>query len=56
MEPLEWSIAMNSEGRSESEWLREMKRTAPNKMETIDQIIAYIAHCGLQTRSARRAR
>ena len=26
MEPLEWSIAMNSEGRSENDWLREMKR------------------------------
>lgn len=42
-------------GRSESDWLREMKRTAPNKMETIDQIIAYIAHCGYNT-LARRAR
>ena len=52
MEPLEWSIAMNSEGRSESDWLREMKRTAPNKMETIDQIIAYIAHCGYNTLGA----
>ena len=43
---------MNSEGRSESDWLREMKRTAPNKMETIDQIIAYIAHCGYNTLGA----
>ena len=49
MEPLEGSIAMNSEGRSENDWLREMKRTAPNNMETIDEIIDYIAHCGYNT-------
>ena len=52
MEPLEWSIAMNSEGRSENDWLREMKRTAPNNMETIDEIIDYIAHCGYSTLGA----
>lgn len=52
MEPLEWSIAMNSPGRRESDWLREMKRTAPNAMATIDQIIDYIANCGYHTLGA----
>ena len=42
MEPLEWSIALNTPGR-DSDWVREMKNTAPNKMETIDEIIDYIA-------------
>ncbi len=42
MEPLEWSIAMNSEER-EGEWITEVRKTAPNKMETIEQIIDYIA-------------
>lgn len=46
MEPLEWSIAMNSPDRTESEWLAQMKRTAPNRMETIGQIMDYIASCG----------
>lgn len=46
MEPLEWSIAMNSPGRGESEWLTQMKRTAPNAMETIGQVIDYVANCG----------
>ena len=48
MEPLEWSIALNTPGR-DSEWAREMKRTAPNKMETIDQVIDYIANCPYPT-------
>lgn len=52
MEPLEWSIAMNSEGRAESEWLTRMRQSAPNKMETIDQIIAYIAGCPYPTLGA----
>ncbi len=52
MEPLEWSIAMNSPGRRESDWLREMKRTAPNAMATIGQIIDYIANCGYRTLGA----
>jgi len=52
MEPLEWSIAMNSEDRQESDWLLEMRRTAPNKMETIDQILNYIAHCGYEALGA----
>lgn len=40
--PLEWSIAMNSIER-DSEWYREMLRTAPNKMETIEEVIEYIS-------------
>ena len=52
MEPLEWSIAMNSTGRPENEWLTEMKRTAPNSMATIDEVIDYVAHCGYTTLGA----
>lgn len=44
MEPLEWSIAMNSVNR-EGEWINAMRKSAPNKMNTIDQIIEYIAAC-----------
>ena len=42
MEPLEWSIALNTPGRS-GEWVEAMKATAPNQMNTIEQIIDYIA-------------
>ena len=52
MEPLEWSIAMNSPGRQESEWLTAMRRTAPNPMETIGQILDYVAHCAYRTLGA----
>ena len=52
MEPLEWSIAMNSVDRQESEWLLEMRRTAPNKMETIEQLLDYVAHCGYEALGA----
>ena len=38
MEPLEWSIAMNSKER-DTHWYREMVRTAPNKMDRIEQIV-----------------
>ena len=48
MEPLEWSIAMNSR-REESEWSRAMRQSAPNAMATIDQVIDYIAHCPYPT-------
>ncbi len=41
MEPLEWSIAKNSIER-DSKWYREMLRTAPNQMNQIEQIVAYI--------------
>ena len=52
MEPLEWSIAMNSEDRSESEWLLAMRKSAPNRMETIGQVIDYIANCSYHTHGA----
>ena len=52
MEPLEWSIAMNSEDRSESEWLLAMRKSAPNRMETIEQVIDYIANCKYHTLGA----
>lgn len=40
--PLEWSIVMNSK-EGDTPWHRYMKETAPNKMETIDQIVEYLA-------------
>lgn len=42
MEPLEWSIAMNSAER-DSDWYRQMRQTAPNRMDRIEQIVDYIA-------------
>ena len=48
MEPLEWSIAVNSVNRS-GEWIDAMRASAPNPMATIDQIIDYIANCGYPT-------
>lgn len=42
MEPIEWSIAMNSVER-DSEWLREMRRTSPNKMDKIEHLVDYIS-------------
>ena len=44
MEPLEWSIAMNSKDR-DGEWERSMRASAPNQMNTIRQVIEYIAAC-----------
>ena len=48
MEPLEWSIAVNSINRS-GEWIDTMRASAPNPMATIDQIIDYIANCDYPT-------
>ena len=48
MEPLEWSIAMNSVER-DTEMHRHLIKTAPNKMETIDQIVDYISQCGYKS-------
>lgn len=48
MEPLEWSIAMNTPGRA-TEYDKEMQRTAPNAMNTIEQVIEYIANCPYPT-------
>jgi len=42
MEPLEWSIAMNSIER-DSSWYRHMLKTSPNKMDKIEQIVEYIS-------------
>ena len=43
---------MNSPRRRESDWLRQMKRTAPNPMSTIEQVIDYVAHCPYHTLGA----
>lgn len=51
MEPLEWSIAQNTAER-DSDWAREMRRTAVNKMDSIHQIIDYIAEGRYQTLGA----
>ncbi|MBQ4088395.1 MAG: beta-lactamase family protein [Clostridia bacterium] len=48
MEPLEWSIAMNSVNR-QSEWIDAMRKSSPNQMNTIDHIIEYIAACPYPT-------
>lgn len=40
--PLEWSISLNSK-EEDSPWHRYMMETAPNKMETIDQLVDYLA-------------
>jgi CubicO group peptidase (beta-lactamase class C family) len=42
MEPLEWSIAVNTPGR-DSSWAREMRNTSVNRMDKIQDIINYIA-------------
>lgn len=42
MEPLEWSIAMNSIER-DTDWYRQMVATSPNKMDKIEQIVDYIS-------------
>lgn len=39
--PLEWSIAMNGP-EQDNPWYHHMVKTAPNKMETIDQIVEYL--------------
>ena len=48
IEPLEWSIAMNSVER-DSETIRKLRASAPNQMDRIEQIIEYIAHCPYPT-------
>lgn len=48
MEPLEWSIAMNSH-RKETDWIRAMRRSAPNSMCTIRQVMDYISSCPYPT-------
>lgn len=51
MEPLEWSIAMNSH-RRETPWLKQMREESPNQMNTIEQVIDYIATSGYHTLGA----
>jgi len=51
MEPLEWSIAMNTPAR-QSEWAHKMRATAPNSMSTMEQVIDYIANCPYPTLGA----
>ena len=51
MEPLEWSIAMNSQ-RRDCDWLRQNRASSPNQMDTIEQIIDYVAHCPYPTLGA----
>lgn len=51
MEPLEWSIALNTPGR-DSDWVRRMKASSPNQMDKIEQIIDYISNCPYQTLGA----
>lgn len=48
MEPLEWSIAVNSINRS-GEWIDAMRDSAPNAMDRIGQIIDYIGACPYPT-------
>lgn len=43
--PLEWSIVMNTPQRN-SEASGKLKESAPNKMDTIEDIIDYIANSG----------
>ena len=51
MEPLEWSIAMNTPG-DHSEWAEKMRATSPNQMDRIEQIVEYIANCPYETLGA----
>lgn len=50
MEPLEWSIAMHCS--RQDAWNTQLRKTAPNGMDTIDQIIDYIASCGYESLGA----
>lgn len=45
MEPLEWSIAMNSANRDGDAWAQAMRKNSPNQMDKIEHIIDYIANC-----------
>ncbi len=50
IEALEWSIATHS--NRETDDIKKLREAAPNPMETIDQIIEYIAHCDHPTLGA----
>ena len=45
MEVLEWSSAMNSRGRRFGEEGEALRASAPNAMDTIEEVIDYVAHC-----------
>ncbi len=45
MEVLEWSSAMNTTGRGDDEDTEALKASAPNRMETIGQVLEYISAC-----------
>ncbi len=45
MEVLEWSSAMNTTGRGPDEDTEALRRSAPNRMETLQQVLDYIAVC-----------
>lgn len=47
MEPLEWSIVKNSAER-DTEYRRELLRTAPNQMDKIEHIVDYISAGGYE--------
>ena len=42
IQPLEWSISMNSIER-DTQWSRDMRHESPNKMDKIEDIIEYIS-------------
>ena len=51
MEPLEWSIAMNTPGR-DSEEDKMLQAASPNQMNTIEQVMDYVANCPYPTLGA----
>lgn len=51
IEALGWSIAMHDTGRL-TEWAKRMRATAPNSMDTLEEIIEYIATCEHKTLGA----
>ncbi len=48
MEPLEWSIAMNTPGRK-TDWDKKMQESSPDQMDTIEDVVDYIANCPYPT-------
>ncbi|MBP5749582.1 MAG: serine hydrolase, partial [Firmicutes bacterium] len=48
MEPLEWSAAINTPGRK-SKAEEQLQKESPNRMDTIEQIVDYIAEGRYQT-------
>ena len=48
MEPLEWSIAVNTPGRKSKDE-EQLRKESPNEMNTIEQIVNYISEGRYQT-------